>query len=97
MSCWHGRHDWHGCGPSYGPAVREGWYGPPPDWYGPPPDWYDEAGWPARGRDRRVRRYERDTTPQELEATLGELREQVGRVEAELARLRGSGAPGEAP
>jgi hypothetical protein len=77
MGCWHGG---HGCGP---------WYGPP---YGP--DWYGPAGWaaepvPARWRGRRPGRFDGEDTAEELEARLADLRAKVGRMEAELAELRG--------
>lgn len=78
MSCWHG---WHGCGPWYGPPYGRGWYGPE--------DWFAEPDWPMRRRSRRYRRIDRETAADELEARLEELRDEVGRLEAELADLRG--------
>lgn len=79
MSCGHG---WHGCGPWYGGPYGRGWY--------EPAERYEGADWPIRRRSRRDRPLERETAPEELEATLDELRDEVRRVEVELARLRGS-------
>lgn len=86
MSCGHG---WHGCGPSYGPPHGRGWYGPQ--------DWYEEADWPIRGRPRPYRRIDPETAGEEFEARLEELREEVRRVEAEVAHLvrPGQSAAGE--
>jgi hypothetical protein len=80
MSCGHG---WHGCGPWYGPPYGRDWYGPA--------DRYEEADWPVRRRSRRALRLEAETAPEDLEARLGELREEIRRVEAELVSLRGAG------
>jgi hypothetical protein len=85
MSCGHG---WHGCGPWYGPTYDRGWYGPT--------DWYEEAGPPLRSR--RYRRSERDASADELEARLADLREEVRRVESQVAGLRRQEeSAGEAP
>jgi hypothetical protein len=78
MGCWHGG---HGCGPWYGGPSGRSWYGPE--------DWYAEADWPIRRRYRRQGRLDREMAADELEARLAELRDEVGRVEAELAGLRG--------
>ena len=77
MSCWHG---WHGCGPCYGPPHGRGWYGPA--------DWLEEADRPIRRRYRRYPRLDREAAAEELAERLEELREEVHRVEAELADLR---------
>jgi hypothetical protein len=83
MSCGHG---WHGCGPWYGPPSGGGWY--------EPAEWYEGADWPTRRRSRRYRRLERETAPEELEARLAELRDELHRVEAELVSLRGEATAG---
>lgn len=75
MSCGHG---WHGCGPWYGPPNAPGWY--------EPADWYEEI--PSFRRRRQYRRFERETSAAELEARLGELRDEVRRMESELSDLR---------
>jgi hypothetical protein len=80
MSCGHG---WHGCGPWYGPPSGGGWY--------EPAEWYEEADWPIRRRSRRYRRVEREAAPEELEARLAQLLDELHRVEAELVSLRGAG------
>jgi hypothetical protein len=72
MSCWHG---WHGCGPWYGPP-NAGWY--------EPTDWYEEV--PLR-RGRRSRRFERETSTDELEARLVDLRDEMRRLESTLSEL----------
>jgi hypothetical protein len=76
MGCWHG---WHGCGPWYGPTYDERWY---------EPDRYGEAGGPTRRRYRRGRRG-REEAAEDLADRLGELRQEVLRLEAELMELRG--------
>jgi uncharacterized small protein (DUF1192 family) len=76
MGCGH---DWHGCGPCHDLPYWRGWYGPV--------EWYDEADRPMRGRDRRSRR-EREMPPEELETRLGELLDEIRRVEMELMELR---------
>ena len=86
MSCGHG---WHGCGPWCGPPYGGGWY--------EPEERYEEAGWPIRRSPRRSRRFERETAPEELEARLAELRDELHRVEAELVRLGGSDEAAERP
>lgn len=78
MGCWHG---WHGCGPWHGPPYGGGWYGPA--------DWDEEPDRPFRRRYRRYRRPDRETAAEELEARLGDLRDEMQRVEAELTGLRG--------
>jgi hypothetical protein len=80
MSCWHGWHGGHGCGPWYGPP-----YGPDP--YGPA-EWAPEPV-PARWRGRRPGRFEGEEGTEDLEARLADLRDTVRRMEAELAELRG--------
>lgn len=89
MSCGHG---WHGCGP---------WYGPPDElpygrgYYGPA-SWHEDAGWPARGWSRRGRRVDPELAAEELATRLEDLRDEIRRVEAELAHLsRPAAAPGE--
>ena len=81
MSCGHG---WHGCGPSY-----SGHYGRGCD---EPVDWFEASDWPARGRARRYERLGRDEAADDLEARLGALRDEIRRVEADLASLRSSGS-----
>lgn len=77
MGCWHG---WHGCGPWYGPPPGSGWYAP---------DRWETTDRPLRGRGRRR---DRESDMDELEARMAELREEIGRTEAELAELRGAAA-----
>jgi len=79
MSCWHG---YHGCGPSYGGPYGRGWYDPV--------EWYGAEEWPIRRRSRRYRRMDRETASEDLEERLAELRDEVRRIEADLASLRGS-------
>lgn len=82
MSCRHGWHDWHGCGPcDYGPDDR-GWYGPG--------GWYEDVEWPRSRRYRRPLPAEPEVTEANLEARLQELTDTVREVAAELAALRGS-------
>lgn len=80
MGCWHG---WHGCGPPYGVPYARGWC--------EPGEWYEEAGWPARRRDRRPQRLDPETAVDELELRLDELRDEMRRLETELLNLRGAG------
>ena len=80
MGCWHAG---HGCGPWHGGSHCRGWY--------EPAEWYEEADWPMRRRSPRYRRLERETAPDELEARLAELRDELHRVEAELMNRRGAG------
>ncbi len=86
MGCWHG---WHGCGPWYGGPYGRGWY--------EPVEWYEEPGWPIRRRNRRSRQLDREAAAEELDARLDELREEVRRMEADLASLRGSEEAPEKP
>ena len=80
MSCWHGSHGWHGCGPWNGPPNGRGWYGPA--------DWEDDLEQPIRRRGRRYGRLDRPVASDELEARLVDLRDEVRRVESELLDLR---------
>jgi uncharacterized small protein (DUF1192 family) len=82
VGCWHG---WHGCGPWYGGPYGRSWYDPG--------EWFGEEDWPIRRRSRRYRRIDREAAIEDLEARLAELRDEVGRVEAELVSMRGSDEP----
>ncbi len=85
MGCWHGHGSW--CG---GPPPR-GWYGPPTG----EPDWLEQEEWPVRRRHRgRGRPIDPELATASLETRLGELREELERVEAALGELR---PVGEAP
>ena len=82
MGCRHSGHGWHDCGPSYGPAYDAGWYGPA--------DLYEQADKPVRRGYRRTSGSDRGPAPEVLEARLAELRDEMGRIAAELADLRGA-------
>lgn len=83
MSC---RHGWHDCGPWYGSPYDMGWYGPA--------DWYEPEERPVRRRYGRTRRLDRGPAAEDLEARLSELRDEIGRLEAELGDMRGAEAKG---
>ncbi len=74
MGCWHG--GYHGCG---------SWYGPPYGWR-EPAEWYMEPPMSSRLR-RSYRRAERQASAEDLEAQLTDLREEMRRVESDLADL----------
>ena len=81
MGCWHGN---HGCGPWHAPVYGRGWYDPV--------DWFEED-WPVRRSSRSRRRADREAAGGALEARIDELREEVRRLEVELADLREAGEP----
>ncbi len=89
MSC---RHGWHDCGPWYGPSYDAGWYGPQYDAGWGPRDWYEPADRPIRRGYRRGRRVDRGPTAEDLEGRLAELRDEIGRLQAELDEARGAEA-----
>ncbi len=82
MGCWHGHGPW--CD---GPSPR-GWYGP----HQGASEWFAEPDWPVRRPERRGRPLDRQSMGRSLEARLAELREEVERIEADLAELRQSAA-----
>jgi hypothetical protein len=79
MGCWHGWHDGHGCASWHRIPYDRGWY--------EPVDYYDDADWPMRRRRPTARRGSGEA--QELiEARLDALRDEVSRLEADLAEMR---------
>ena len=70
---------WHGCGPVHGGLTPRGWYGP-----GDEDVSYQDVPRPPR---RHARSEDREMRAASLEERLDALREELRRVEADLAEL----------
>jgi uncharacterized small protein (DUF1192 family) len=75
---------WHGCAPWHGSPYRHGWY-VDPRW--DPYAYEDELPMVRRGR-RGGRDADRAITAETLEARVDDLRDEIERLQATLAKLR---------